>query len=159
VLAVALAGGLLLYQLFQPDDAEAEGAGSGADTGQTSPTASPTVNLDPPSPTVDPVVGDEQAARFPVEGECLNDDPEDYVVVACDSAAAVEHVYKIVLNPVDPNPVQPDHEDARWEACRGEGHDFEYRTYWRDSLDADESERAWNPESDRIYYIMCYVEL
>jgi serine/threonine-protein kinase len=165
VLAVALAGGLLLYQLFEPDDAGADsasGEGGAASTSSAAASAaseSPTANLEPPSPTVEPVTGDAQEQRRPVEGECLNDDPEDYIVVACDSAAAVELVYKIVVNPVDPNPTQPDHEDARWEACRGEGYDFEYKTYWRDSLDADESERAWNPESDRIYYIMCYVEL
>jgi serine/threonine-protein kinase len=160
VLAVALAGGLLLYQLFEPDAPGVDSAsGEGAAASSSGPLESPTANLEPPSPTVEPVTGDAQEVRRPVEGECLNDDPEDYVVVACDSEAAVELVYKIVVNPVDPNPAQPDHEDARWEACRGEGYDFEYKTYWRDSLDADESDRAWNPESDRIYYIMCYVEL
>jgi serine/threonine-protein kinase len=160
VLAVALAGGLLLYQLFEPDDAGADSASGGSGAGSSSAASeSPTANLEPPSPTVEPVTGDGQETRRPVEGECLNDDPEDYVVVACDSEAAVELVYKIVIDPVDPNPAQPDHEDARWEACKGEGYDFVYETYWKDSLDAEDTERAWDPEADRIYYIMCYVEL
>jgi serine/threonine-protein kinase len=156
-LAVALAGGLLLYQLFQPDDgAEAGGAGEPAGTGLPSPTTSPTANLDPPSPTVEPVSGDEQATRYPVEGECLNDDADYYVVVACDSADATELVYRLVYSPEDPNPSQPDHEDAAWLACGGEDIDYEYR--WRDSdTDTDEGEEAvWDPVNDKIYWIMCY---
>ncbi|GAA2171310.1 MULTISPECIES: serine/threonine-protein kinase [Glycomyces] len=156
VLAVALAGGLLLYQLFQPEDAEAGSAGEGASTASPSATASPTANLDPPSPTVEPVAGDEQVTRYPTEGECLSDDPDYYVVVACDSPAATEVVYRIVYSPEDPNPSQPEHEDAAWIACGGGDIDFEYR--WRDSdSDADEGEEAvWDPATDRIYWIMCY---
>ncbi|MDA1359331.1 serine/threonine-protein kinase [Glycomyces luteolus] len=157
VLAVALAGGLLLYQLFEPEDgAEAGKAGEGAGTGSASPTASPTANLDPPSPTVEPVSGSEAATRYPIEGECLNDDPDYYVVVDCDSAGATELVYRIVYSPEDPNPSQPEHEDAAWLACGGEEIDYEYR--WRDSdSDTDEGDAAvWDPATDKIYWIMCY---
>lgn len=161
-LSVALAGGLLLYQLFQPEagaGAEAGNVEEVAGTDSQSPTASPTANLDPPSPTVEPVVGDEQATRYPVEGECLNDDADYYVVVACDSADATELVYRLVYSPEDPNPSQPDHEDAAWLACGGEDIDYEYR--WRDSdTDTDEGEEAvWDPANDKIYWIMCYSYL
>lgn len=156
VLAVALAGGLLLYQLFEPDDGAEAGAGGGTPTPAASPTPSPTVNLEPPSPTVEPVTGADAATRYPVEGECLNDDPDYYVVVACDSAAATELVYRYVYSPEDPNPTQPEHEDAAWLACGGGDIDYEYR--WRDSdSDTDEGEEAvWDPATDKIYWIMCY---
>jgi serine/threonine-protein kinase len=159
VLAVALAGGLLLYQLFTAEDGDAAAADLPSDGASSSAPASPTVNLEPPSPTVAPVTGDAQVARRPVEGECVVDHPEDWIVVACDSPLADELIFKIVMNPEDPNPMQPNHDDAAWEACRGEGYDFDYEWYWNDSLDEDESGREWDPEVDRIRYIMCYVEL
>jgi serine/threonine protein kinase len=150
VLAVALSGGLLLYQWSRPDGATAD---VGIDP--QSPTESPTANLEPPSPTVEPVTGGDQVARWPVEGECLTDDDE-YIVISCDSAAAAELVYRIVYSPEDPNPAQPDHDDAAWLACGGDM-DFEWR--WRDS-DTDAGEGAvWDPDNDRIYWIMCYREL
>jgi serine/threonine-protein kinase len=152
-LAVALAGGLLLYQLSRPDGAaEAGNAGEGADTGPQSPTESPTANLEPPSPTVEPVMGDGQVARYPIEGECLTDD-SDYIVVACDSAAASEVVYRIVYSPEDPNPSQPDHDDAAWLACGG---DMESEYRWRDSDTGAGEDAVWDPATDRIYWIMCY---
>jgi hypothetical protein len=153
---VALAGGLLLYQLFDPDDAGADSA-SGAGSSSAA-SESPTANLEPPSPTVEPVTGDAQVERRPVEGECIAE-AEDWLVVACDSALADELIFKIVMSPVDPNPKQPEHDDAAWEACRNEGYDFDYEWYWYDSLDEDETDREWDPEVDRIRYIMCYVDL
>lgn len=154
-LSVALAGGLLLYQLFQPDDAEAGTAGD-ALIGQTSTTASPTANLEPPSPTVEPVTGEEEVYRYPVEGECLKDDP-DYVVVSCDSPAAFEMIYRIVYSPEDPNPSQPEHDDAAFLAC-GDEMGFGYR--WKDSdSSVDGEEAVWDPETDRIHWIMCYRDL
>jgi serine/threonine protein kinase len=165
-LSVALAGGLLLYQLFQPDEVEAAGNSAAEeeaaiDAAASSLAASEEVSRlehEPPSPTVDPVTGDAQVERRPVEGECVADS-ETWIVVACDSALADELVFKIVMNPDDPNPSQPDHDDAAWEACRNEGYDFDYEWYWRDSLDEDETDREWDPETDSIRYIMCYVEL
>ena len=77
VLAVALAGGLLLYQLFDPDDGDG-GRRPAAEDPSTSassrPPRRPTVQLEQPSPTVDPVTGDAQVERCPVEGECVDDD-------------------------------------------------------------------------------------
>jgi serine/threonine-protein kinase len=105
-------------------------------------------------PTVTPVTGDEQVERKPVVGECLNAD-EDYVVVACDSPEAAKQVYRIVTDPEDPNPQQPDHGDAAWRACEHDGIERAY--LWADS--AGQEERAWNPETDRIYYFICYQRL
>jgi serine/threonine-protein kinase len=159
-LAVALAGALLLYQLFGPDDGEAP-AGSAAEQSSIDAAASEAASLrdhEPPSPTVDPVTGDAQVERRPVEGECIAD-AEDWIVVACDSALADELIFKIVMNPDDPNPKQPKHDDAAWEVCRNEGYDFDYEWYWYDSLEEEETDREWDPEVDRIRYIMCYVEL
>lgn len=159
VLAVALAGGLLLYQLFGADEGAGSAAGADPGSGASSQSASesPTANLDPPSPTVEPVTGDDQVERYPVEGECLNDDDDYYIVVACDSDAAADQVYKIVYNPVDPNPQQPNHEDARWLAC-GEG-GMDYKSIYQDTATKQDPDGTWNPETDRIYWIMCYRNL
>ncbi|HEY1095022.1 MAG TPA: serine/threonine-protein kinase [Glycomyces sp.] len=164
-LSVALAGGLLLYQLLQSDDAQAAGDSTAEEASLDAAASSLAAAEDasrlehePPSPTVEPVTGDAQAERRPVEGECVADSTT-WIVVACDSALADELIFKIVMNPDDPNPSQPGHDDAAWEACRNEGYDFEYEWYWRDSLDEDETEREWDPETDSIRYIMCYVEL
>ncbi|HEX2145551.1 MAG TPA: serine/threonine-protein kinase [Glycomyces sp.] len=160
VLAVLTLAGVLLYQVFDPDDIVQAGSGSGDDqlTAASSESASESESPDihePPSPTVEPVTGNEEAQRYPVEGECLNDNPDYYIVVACDSDAAVDQVYDIVYHPEDPNPAQPDHEDAAWLAC-GAG-DIDYEYIWSDS--ATNADREWIPESDRIYWIMCYREL
>jgi serine/threonine-protein kinase len=104
-------------------------------------------------PTVTPVTGSEQVERVPVAGECLNSD-EAYVVVACDSPEAAKLVYRIVTDPEDPNPEQPNHDDAAMQACGRDGIVFGYR--WDDS--AIREEREWNPETDRIYYFICYQE-
>jgi hypothetical protein len=165
VLAVALAGGLLLYQLFTPDDAGAAGDAAAvqasidaAASSQSAADAAALLEHEPPPPTVEPVTGDAQVERIPVEGECVTDS-DIWTVVACDSPLADELIFKIVMNPDDPNPKQPDHDDAAWEACSGEGYDFDYEWYWSDSLDEDETDREWDPEIDSIRYIMCYVEL
>jgi hypothetical protein len=97
-------------------------------------------------------MGDGQVARYPIEGECLTDD-SDYIVVACDSAAASEVVYRIVYSPEDPNPSQPDHDDAAWLACGG---DMESEYRWRDSDTGAGEDAVWDPATDRIYWIMCY---
>lgn len=106
-------------------------------------------------PTIAPVAGDEQVERAPLAGECLTSAEDRYVVVDCDSAAAVKRVYRIVTDPEDPNPAQPDHDDAAWDACGHEGIEFDY--YWADS--AVREERQWDPETDRIYYFICYQRL
>lgn len=156
VLAVALAGGLLLYQLFGAE--EGAGNAAGADPGETSESASesPTVNLPPPSPTVAPVTGADRVERYPVVGECI-DENEDWFVVACDSELAVEKVTRIVYNPVDPNPSQPEHEDAAWSACGTNGLEWDY--YWSDSALKADPNRDWIPESDQIYWIMCVQDV
>ena len=82
-------------------------------------------------------------------------DADDWIVVSCESEAADEWVFRIVKNPEDPNPGQPDHEDAAWLACGVDGPGYHY--YWKDSATA--SDREWNPETDRIYYIICYRDL
>jgi hypothetical protein len=98
------------------------------------------------------VTGDERVERAPVVGECLTSDEQRYVVVACDSPEAAKRVYRIVTDPEDPNPQQPKHVDAAWEACGSDVIGFdEYR--WADS--AMREEREWNPETDRIYYFVC----
>lgn len=102
-----------------------------------------------------PVTGEDQVARYPVEGECLAES-EDWLVVSCDSEDAVEFVFRIVDNPEDPNPSQVEHEDAAWLACGAEGFDYHY--YWKDSATADEN-REWDPKTDRIYYFICYRNL
>jgi serine/threonine-protein kinase len=101
--------------------------------------------------TVAPVTGDERVERAPVVGECLSSD-EHYVVVACDSPEAEKLVYRIVTDPEDPNPAQPNHVDAAWKACGHDGIEFDY--HWADS--AVREDREWNPETDRIYYFICY---
>ena len=137
-LAAGLAlGGGLSYLAFGPE-AEASGAIEGS--------------VEPA--TFTPVTGDEQVERVPRVGECLTSD-EHYVVVACDSAAAANRVYRIVTDPEDPNPQQPRHGDAAWAACGSDVVDFDYR--WADSAYRDE--REWNPETDRIYYFVCYQKL
>ncbi|WP_335988659.1 serine/threonine-protein kinase [Glycomyces sp. MUSA5-2] len=106
-------------------------------------------------PTAAPVTGDDQVERAPRAGECLTADEDRYVVVACDSEAAAKRVYRVVTDPEDPNPAQPDHDDAAWEACGHEGVEFDY--YWADS--AVREGREWEPETDRIYYFLCYQRL
>lgn len=103
-------------------------------------------------PIVVPVVGDEQVERRPLAGECLSSAADRYVVVDCDSDAAVKRVYRVVTDPEDPNPAQPEHNDAAWDACGHEEIEFDY--YWADSAVRDE--RQWDPENDRIYYFICY---
>jgi serine/threonine-protein kinase len=150
VLAVALASGVLLYQVFDVDEGAESAAGDGPGA-----SGSPEFEVsehDPPSPTVEPVTGDERVKRYPVVGECI-DDSDDYYVVACDSDRAFQRILKIVFNPVDPNPAQPSHNDAAWLACQSLGPDFDY--LWRDSA-LEEDDREWNPETDRIYWIMCF---
>ncbi|GAA4913638.1 serine/threonine protein kinase [Stackebrandtia albiflava] len=136
--------------LFVPDR-DADGA-SGAET-PTDPASSESPAA-PDESAPPPVTGDEQVERYPMEGECLME-AEDYTVVACDSPEADEYVFKIVTDPEDPNPSQPDHDDAAWLACGGEGFDYHY--YWRDSAIA--VGREWDPETDRIYYFICYRNL
>ncbi|HEX2143429.1 MAG TPA: serine/threonine-protein kinase [Glycomyces sp.] len=132
-------GGALSYLAFGPD-AEATRYG---------------VTEASVEPTVAPVTGDEQAERAPTVGECLSSDASRYVVVACDSPAAAKRVYRIVTDPEDPSPQQPNHDDAAWQACGHDGIEHEY--HWADS--AVREGREWNPESDRIYYFICYQEL
>jgi serine/threonine-protein kinase len=141
--AAALVAGLVLgavvsYQVF--------GTGAPGQSGVTEGSVEPA--------TFAPVTGDEQVERAPAAGECLTSDVH-YVVVACDSSAAARRVYQIVAEPEDPNPQQPRHEDAAWEACGSEVVEFDY--LWADS--AVREEREWNPETDRIYYFICYQEL
>ena len=138
LLAGLMLGGVLSYAVFGPET-DASG-GYGVVEGSI-------------EPTVAPVTGDEQAERLPLVGECLSSD-EHYVVVACDSPEAARQVYRIVTDPEDPNPSQSDHFDAAWEACGHDGVGFDYRwadTAWREG-------REWNPETDRIYYFICYQE-
>jgi serine/threonine-protein kinase len=138
LLAGLMFGGVLSYLAFGPDAPRS--AGYGVIEGSI-------------EPTVEPVTGDEQVERAPVVGECLSSD-ERYVVVACDSPEAAKLVYRIVTDPEDPNPAQPNHVDAAWQAC---GHDgIEYDYHWADS--AVREGREWNPETDRIYYFICYQE-
>jgi serine/threonine-protein kinase len=151
VLALALAIGVLLYQVFDPDEGAESAAGDGPAASGLSESAQLSEH-DPPSPTVEPVTGDERVERYPVVGECI-DDSDDYYVVSCDSELAYQRILKIVFNPEDPNPAQPEHNDAAWLACQSLGPDIAY--LWWDSA-ADEDDRAWNPETDRIYWIMCY---
>jgi serine/threonine-protein kinase len=151
VLAVALASGVLLYQLFDPDEGAESAAGDGPVASGSSESAEVSEH-DPPSPTVEPVTGDERVERYPVVGECI-DDSDNYYVVACDSELAYQRILKIVFNPEDPNPSQPEHDDAAWLACQSLGPDYQY--LWRDSA-LEEDDRPWNPETDRIYWIMCY---
>jgi hypothetical protein len=139
-LAGLVLGAVLSYQVF------GTGEGASAQSGVTEGSLEPT--------TFAPVTGDEQVERAPAAGECLTSD-EHYVVVACDSSAAAKRVYRIVTDPEDPNPQQPRHEDAAWEACGSEVIEFDY--HWADS--AIREEREWKPETDRIYYFICYQEL
>lgn len=104
-------------------------------------------------PTVEPVTGDERAERAPRAGECLTAE-ERLVVVACDSPDAAKRVYRIVTDPEDPNPEQSDHVDAAWDACGPEVIEFDY--HYSDT--AVREDREWDPESDRIYYFICYQE-
>jgi serine/threonine-protein kinase len=106
-------------------------------------------------PSVPPVTGDDQVERAPMVGECLTSDGQPYVVVACDSPAAAKRVYRIVTDPEDPNPEQPKHDDAAMQACGQDGIVFRY--HWADT--AYWEKREWNPETDRIYYFICYQEL
>ncbi|SDD38645.1 serine/threonine-protein kinase [Glycomyces harbinensis] len=146
VLAVAglvaglVLGGVLSYQAL------------GTDAGADALYAVTEGSVEPATP--DPVTGEDQVERAPAAGECLTSD-EHYVVVACESSAAVKRVYRIVTDPEDPNPQQPQHEDAAWAACGSESVEFDY--HWADS--AVREEREWNPETDRIYYFICYQEL
>lgn len=162
LVALLTLAGVLAYVAFDRDDgsnAAASGGGPTTDeesTGEAPEGEAPTGPYEP-TPTVDPVTGDDSEVRYPVAGECLNDDPEDYVVVSCDSDEAVELVYRVVFNPHDPNPVQADHEDAAWEVCGPEGGQ-DYHYYWTDSANKD-GDRPWDPETDRIYWIMCYKNL
>jgi serine/threonine-protein kinase len=153
VIALLLLAGVLVYTAFEPDAGD---GGDGAEAAAESDGPASEAD-DGPGPTVPaPVTGDEQVERRPVEGECVTDDPETWVVVACDSPEAAEYIYRIVVNPEDPNPSQPDHDDAAWLACGVDGvTDFEY--YWRDT--ADETGAPWDPETGVIYYFMCYQEL
>jgi serine/threonine-protein kinase len=130
-------GGVLSYVAFGP---EADGSGPYS------------LIAGSVEPSVAPVTGDERVERAPVAGECLSVDMP-YVVVACDSPEAVKRVYRIVTDPEDPNPAQPHHDDAAARACGQDGILFEY--HWDDSARRD-NERAWNPETDRIYYFICY---
>ncbi|MEV3939194.1 serine/threonine-protein kinase [Glycomyces sp. NPDC049804] len=131
-------GGVLSYQVFGTEASAPYGVAEGSvDTAAFA-----------------AVTGDDQVERAPAVGECLTSD-ERYVVVACDSPAAARRVYRIVTDPEDPNPQQPEHEDAAWQACGSDVIEFDYR--WADS--AKREEREWNPETDRIYYFVCYQEL
>ncbi|RRR98241.1 serine/threonine-protein kinase [Glycomyces terrestris] len=147
LVALVLLAGVLLYTALGPDGGDGAGelaAGESASEEGPEPTAPP------------PVTGDEQVERRPVEGECATDDPDVFIVVACDSPLAAEYYYRIVVNPEDPNPSQPDHTDAAWLACGADGvTDFEY--HWWDT--ADEEDVPWDPETGVVYYIMCYQEL
>jgi hypothetical protein len=150
VIALVLLAGVLVYTAFDHDAGGGDAAEEAAESGgpEADEAAGPTM---PP-----PVTGDEQAERHPVAGECTTDDPDFFVVVACDSPEAAELYYRIVTNPEDPNPSQPRHDDAAWLACAVDGvTDFEYQ--WWDT--ADESEVPWDPETGSVYYIMCYQEL
>jgi serine/threonine-protein kinase len=104
-------------------------------------------------PTVEPVTGDERAERAPRAGECLTAE-EQLVVVACDSPEAAKRVYRIVTDPEDPNPEQPEHDAAAWQACGSDVVDFSY--HYSDT--ALREDREWNPDTDRIYYFICYQE-
>jgi serine/threonine-protein kinase len=139
LVAGLLAGGALSYLAFGAD------AGTSAQGGVVEGSV---------DPTVEPVTGDDQAHRAPVVGECLTAD-EDYVVVACDSEAAAQRVYRIVTDPEDPNPEQPKHNDAAFEVC-GSDASVEYDYRYSDS--ALREGREWNPDTDRIYYVICVQE-
>ncbi|MCD0442579.1 serine/threonine protein kinase [Glycomyces sp. A-F 0318] len=154
VIALVLLAAVLVYTAADRNTDRADAAGGEATAEPAeSPTPEEDAGAEPIVPA--PVTGDEQAERRPVEGECTTDS-EDWVVVACDSELAAEYFYRIVANPEDPNPSQPDHDDAAWLACGADGvTDFEY--YWRDST--DETEQPWDPETGIIYYIMCYQEV
>ncbi|WP_157975132.1 serine/threonine-protein kinase [Glycomyces dulcitolivorans] len=153
VIALVLLAGVLVYAAFDRD----AGGGDAAEDGGTSEEASPTGEETGGDPTIPPpVTGDQQAERRPVEGECVTADDETWVVVACDSPLAAEYIYRIAVNPEDPNPSQPDHDDASWLACGAEGvADFDY--YWSDT--ATENDVEWDPETGVIYYFMCYQEV
>ncbi|PRY59654.1 serine/threonine-protein kinase [Glycomyces artemisiae] len=149
VLSLLLAAGVLAWSAFGPED---DGGGSGVAAEETS-GEEVEEGAEPTAPP--PVTGDEQVERRPLVGECTTDDDETWVVVACDSPDAAEYYYRIVVNPEDPNPSQPDHDDASWLACGdSRATDFEY--YWSDSTPDGEQ---WDPATDVIYYIMCYQEL
>ncbi|MFB9660538.1 serine/threonine-protein kinase [Glycomyces mayteni] len=149
VASLLLVAAVLGWTAFGPED----GGGSGVAAEETT---GPEVEEEAGPTAPPPVTGDERVERRPVAGECTTDDEDTWVVVACDSPDAAEYYYRIVVNPEDPNPSQPDHDDASWLACGDAGAtDFEY--YWGDST--TDSDEAWDPETGVVYYIMCYQEI
>jgi hypothetical protein len=155
VIALVLLAAVLVYTAVDSGGGEGDEAGSATTTAATeSPSAAGEVSeVEPTVPP--PVTGDEQVERRPMEGECTTED-DNYVVVACDSELAAEYFYRIVRAPEDPNPSQPDHEDAAWLACGVDGF-AEYDYYWVDS--ATESGEPWDPDTGIIYFILCYQEI
>jgi serine/threonine-protein kinase len=130
-------GGVLSYLTFGPD------ADSSAVQGVIEGSVDPTFAT---------VTGNERVERVPRVGECVSSDEDHNVVVACDSPEAVKRVYRIVTDPEDPNPEQPNHADAAWQACGPDVLDFDYS--WSDS--AHREDREWNSETDRIHYFICF---
>ncbi|MEU5871108.1 protein kinase [Glycomyces sp. NPDC047369] len=152
--SLLLVAGVLAWTAFGPED-EDRGGGDAAEEVAVEATTGPEVEEEAGPTAPPPVTGDERAERRPLVGECTTDDEDTWVVVSCDSPDAAEYYYRIVVNPEDPNPAQRDHDDASWLACGdAEATDFEY--YWSDSTPEGE---VWDPETDVIYYIMCYQEL
>ncbi|WP_168801373.1 serine/threonine-protein kinase [Glycomyces buryatensis] len=158
VIALALLAGVLLYTAFGPSaDEGAVGDDAAIEDSDDAPSAEgedPTAGSSTPTPT--PVTGEDRVERHPVAGECLDGEADDYVVVSCDSEQATERVFKVVALPDDPNPSQPDHDDAAFLACGG-GSVTDVNYYWKDSVTG--SDDPWDPETGLIYYIICYEDL
>jgi serine/threonine protein kinase len=155
-MALLILGGVLVYIALDVDRDSDDGTSPDRTGLDDSATVEDLPEFHSIDPTVEPVTGDGRVKRYPVPGECIDDDPKDYYVVSCESDAAADLIYEIVYNPADPNPAQANHRDAAWLVCGPEGgQDFKF--YSRDST--SRSDMEWNPETDRIYWIMCYREL
>ncbi|QSB04000.1 hypothetical protein [Natronoglycomyces albus] len=124
-------------------------------------------NTDDPEPTDSPDPADDEPGTdaemqsliseysLPEVGECLDDDPNYYVIVDCNDPSAQVKILRWVPNPADPNPNDHEHTDAADAVCQDLP---EYDWYfWIDTSQINGT--TWDPAADEILAIGCATEV
>lgn len=151
VVVVAVIGGGIMLALSMGGDEDPEPTETTAAAEETSEAAEETSAAEP---SEEATTEGESVYRVPVEGECIENNPEGFYVVDCESDLAYWEVLKVVNSPADPEPTDPAHTVAATDACEGSGNTSYYYT---DT--AILAGRDWDPELDSITAVYCVKEV
>lgn len=151
VVIAVIGGGIMLGLSMSGDDDPDPKETTAAAADETSEEVEETTAAEP---TEEETTEDESVYRVPAEGECIENNPEGFYVVACDSDAAYWEVLKVVQSPEDPEPTDAYHTVAATDACAGSGNT---NYYYTDT--AILAGRDWDPEIDSITAVYCVKEV